>query len=247
MNLTDHVAFEEPEARTVASQLMGRLRTEILRGDLVPGSKLNLEELKTRFKVSLSPLREALSRLGADGLVQVEDQRGYWVAPISRADLAEVTRLRMELEGIALRESIALGGPEWEAEIVAAAEMLQGQGRDGPSRDVHAWETAHRRYHFTLLSACGMPLLLRFIANLHDLSDRYRRLFLLANPGDRDVLGEHQRIMDATLERQSDVAVALLRQHIQRTGDNVARALLASPEGPVKSRARKARQAQTAT
>ena len=239
MNLSEHLAFDEPEARTVASQLMRRLRTEILRGGLVPGSKLNLEELKTRFKDSLSPLREALSRLGAQGLVQVEDQRGYWVAPISPDDLGEVTRLRMELESIALREAIARGGPEWEAEIVAAAELLQRQAQDPLKRDVHAWEAAHRRYHFTLLSACGMPLLLRFIANLHDLSDRYRRLFLLANPNDRDVPGEHGRIMDATLERQGDVAVALLRQHIQRTGDNVARALLTSPQGTVVRRTRK--------
>jgi DNA-binding GntR family transcriptional regulator len=241
MNLPDRALFDEPEARTVASQLMGRLRTEILRGDLAPGAKLNLEELKTRFKVSLSPLREALSRLGADGLVQVEDQRGYWVAPISGDDLAEVTRLRMEFESLALREAIARGGPAWEAGVVAAWEALKSEAGDGAARDMPAWEAAHRRYHFTLLSACGMPLLLRFIANLHDLSDRYRRLFLLAHPGDRDVPGEHQRIMEAALERQPEVATALLRQHIQRTGDNVARALLAAPEHPGKIKVRKGR------
>jgi DNA-binding GntR family transcriptional regulator len=147
----------------------------------------------------------------------------------------------MELESLALREAIARGGPEWEAGVAVAWTALQDHADNGAVRDVPAWEAAHRRYHFTLLSACGMPLLLRFIANLHDLSDRYRRLFLLVHPGDRDVPGEHRRIMEAALERQPEVATALLRQHIQRTGDNVARALLTAPERPAAARARKVR------
>lgn len=219
------LAGEAGAGRTVASRLQARLRDDILRGALPPGAKLNLETLRSRFDVSLSPLREALSRLGAEGLVQSQDQLGYRVAPISPENLAEVTRLRMEFESLALREAIARGGADWRAELREAAEQLRAEAQRPGPRQVPAWEAAHRRFHFALLSACGMPMLLGFIATLHDLSDRYRRLFLQSNPGDRDVPQEHARILEAAMEGQADVACALLRQHIQRTGDNVARAL----------------------
>lgn len=209
----------------MTSQVARQIRDEILRGDLPPGSKLKLEDLRARLSVSLSPLREALSRLSAQGLVHAEDQKGYSVTPTSREDLSEVIRLRVELETLALREAIAQGDAEWEAEIVATSHLLQRVVRARTHRDVQAWETAHRRFHFALLAACNMPRLLRVIGNLHDLSDRYRRVFLQANPSDRDVPQEHQRIMEATLARESEVACALLRQHIVRTGENVSRAL----------------------
>jgi DNA-binding GntR family transcriptional regulator len=87
------------------------------------------------------------------------------------------------------------------------------------------WEKAHRAFHQSLLSACRMPLLLNFCTTLHDLSDRYRRLFLENHPIDRDVAEEHRNICDATLERRADQACALLRDHIERTGHMVLHAL----------------------
>jgi DNA-binding GntR family transcriptional regulator len=70
-----------------------------------------------------------------------------------------------------------------------------------------------------------MPLLLQFCTTLHDLSDRYRRLFLEKNPTDRDVQEEHIAIANATVTRQADKAADLLRQHIERTGTNVLKSL----------------------
>jgi DNA-binding GntR family transcriptional regulator len=79
-----------------------------------------------------------------------------------------------------------------------------------------------------------MPLLLNFCSTLHDLSDRYRRLFLENHPIDRDVAMEHRRICDATLERRPAQACSLLRDHIERTGRIVLRALIEKhvAEGP---------------
>jgi DNA-binding GntR family transcriptional regulator len=73
-----------------------------------------------------------------------------------------------------------------------------------------------------------MPLLLQFCTTLHDLSDRYRRLFLQKNPTDRDVQREHNAIADATVSRQGDKAAHLLRQHIERTGTNILKSLIKS-------------------
>ena len=75
---------------TLAGTLAERLREEITGGRLTPGTKLHLEDLKETFGVSLSPLREALSRLSGEGFVVMQGQRGYSVAPISEAVLRDV-------------------------------------------------------------------------------------------------------------------------------------------------------------
>jgi DNA-binding GntR family transcriptional regulator len=75
--------------------------------------------------------------------------------------------------------------------------------------------------------------LLNFCATLHDLSDRYRRLFLEDHPIDRDVAQEHREIADATLQRRADDACALLREHIERTGRLVRGALSTKAKGGV--------------
>jgi DNA-binding GntR family transcriptional regulator len=218
---------EEDSSRTLTAGITTRLRTLIASGEIAPGEKLRLDELRVKFGVSLSPLREALSRLGAEGfVVAMEGQRGYRVAPVSEHNLMEVTRLRAELETMALRESIARGDDRWEGEVVVRLHhltKLERASSGGPR--VEEWEKAHRAFHQSLFSACRMPLLLNFCATLHDLGDRYRRLFLEDNPIDRNVAEEHRSICDATLERRADQACALLKDHIERTGRLVLSAL----------------------
>lgn len=118
MQFFDNPYTESASAGTLASSLTARIKLAILRGDLPPHSKLRLDELRVQFGVSLSPLREALSRLSREGLIQVEDQRGYRVAPVSRHNLKELVRLRTEFECLALGEAIKNGDIEWEASLL---------------------------------------------------------------------------------------------------------------------------------
>lgn len=227
-------ALLEDDSRTLAAGIAVRLRTLIANGGIPPGEKLHLEDLRAKFGVSLSPLREALSRLSAEGFVVVlENQRGYRVAPVSEDNLREVTRLRAEFETLALRESIRLGGDGWESGIVARLHELSKVERTAAGdAKVETWERRHRAFHDALIAACGMPLLLNFCATLHDLGDRYRRLFLEHNPIDRDVAQEHRAISDAALGRRADEACALLRDHIERTGRMVAQSLTSARTSP---------------
>ena len=212
----------ETRKETIASRISGQLREAILRGALEPGQRINLDLIRGTFQVSLSPLREAMSRLVADGLVQFEDQRGYRVTPVSAANLEEVTRLRMDLESLALRYAIEAGDIDWESDVVGALHRLNRIGRDAARPEsVEAWEAAHAGFHLQLIRGCGMPLLLHFCTVLHNLNDRYRRIFLTSNPGDRSVRDEHQAIADAAVGRRADEACKLLRRHIERTGANV--------------------------
>jgi len=218
---------------TLASHIASLLRERIASGQFEPGAKLRLDELRASFGVSLSPLREALSRLCAEGFVAAEDQRGYRVVPVSQSNLDEVIRLRTEFESFALREAIQRGDDAWEGEVVAALHRLNKLERGQvDAQGVSQWEQLHCAFHRKLISACGMPLLLHFCATLHDLNDRYRRIFLTDNPIDRDVRQEHEDICQATLERRADDACRLLRGHIERTGANVLRVLgQARPDG----------------
>lgn len=207
---------------TLSTTLVEALRNAILGGELLPGSKLRLDELREHYDVSLSPLREALTRLVSDGLVVTTDKKGYRVAPVSADDFRQVTALRLNLEVMALAESIKRGDEKWEDALVATYHRLSRlEAVDRSGDKLPAWERAHRAFHITLFSACGMPLLLRFCNTLHDLGDRYRRLFLATNSPDRNVPAEHEAIFNAALDRDAERACEILRQHLSRTGANL--------------------------
>lgn len=230
-----HQSAHEWTAPTLATNIANQLRDLIADGRIPPGEKLHLEALRAQFGVSLSPLREALSRLSAEGFVVMENQRGYRVAPVSTQNLLEVTKLRCVLEPFALREAIQHGDDQWESEIVASIYRLTKLEKAKADGERAAeWESAHRDFHQTLLSACKMPILLQFCSTLHDLSDRYRRLFLERQPFDRDVPQEHADIYKAALERDADKACTLLRDHIERTGTNALNGLIKAPPVAVK-------------
>ena len=107
LSFGESLAGERP--RSLTSAVQERLRADILSTRLLPGQKLHIAGLAKQFSVSLAAVREALSRLVADGLVQASDQRGFRVSPVSPADLRDVTQTRIDIEGLALRRSIERG------------------------------------------------------------------------------------------------------------------------------------------
>jgi DNA-binding GntR family transcriptional regulator len=211
---------------TIASQLVDRLREAIVSGQFQAGSKINLAKARASFDVSLSPLREALARLIADGLVEFEDNRGYRVAPVSLSNLEEITNLREEFETYALREAMRAGNVEWEGDVMRALHRLNRTERDVTRPETfEQWEATHREFHLTLISGCGKPLLLRFCGVMLNLNDRYRRTFLTRTSGDRNVAMEHSEIAQGAVARDIDYACDKLREHIHRTGTNLRRHL----------------------
>ncbi|MCI4665978.1 MAG: GntR family transcriptional regulator [Neomegalonema sp.] len=211
---------------TLAGQLTETIRDQILTGALAPGEKINLEKMRASLEVSGSSLREAVTRLVADGLMTAEEQRGYNVAPVSLANLAEVTLLRMRLEPLALRLSIANGGLEWETAAMAALYRLNNtERRVDDAEALEAWEAAHNAFHIALIDRCDMPLLRQFLRTLMAMNDRYRRIFLETKRDQRDVAEEHATIAEAAVRHDADKAAALLEAHIERTGATLRKLL----------------------
>ena len=207
-------------AKTQSERMFERLRGDILACQLTPGSKLRINDIAGSSEVSLSVVREALSRLGAEGLVIAESQKGYRVAPLSTEDLLDLTEARVEIERLALRRSIARGELEWETNLVAAWDRLSKISErlpDDPSVLEH-WLAAHAGFHAALVAACGSNTLLQIRSQLYQKSERYRRYSGVVD-SERDILAEHRRIFEATIARDSQAAAAAIAEHLYLTAE----------------------------
>ena len=214
----DHTA-----AASKSSYVLARLRSDILSAKFKPNAKLYLKVLTASYDTSVAPVREALAVLAGAGLVVSESQRGFRVAPASRADFKDIAALRKLLELQALRMSIERGGDAWIMEIRRVhglfSKLSQKAGHDHPISD--AWETYHREFHFSLISECGSPAMLNFWSQLHDRFDRYRRITLPSGAYMAGTASDHDDIMEAVVERNIDRATALVSDHIQDITDIV--------------------------
>jgi GntR family transcriptional regulator, carbon starvation induced regulator len=205
------------------------LRRDIIDGKLQPSEKLRIDQLRETYGFGVSALREALSRLVSEGLVESEGQRGFWVAPISREELHDIMGTRMVLEVEALAQSIQHGSLEWESGVVAARHSLErietSMSSDTPDVVV-TWEHANRQFHMALIAGCPLQWLLRFNAALYDQWQRYRHRTVLRRPIPRTGLSpEHVEIVEATLARDGEKACAALRRHIANTSRTVEAAI----------------------
>jgi GntR family carbon starvation induced transcriptional regulator len=112
-------------AATQAEEAFDRLRQDILTVKFRPGERMHVVRLRTAYGLGATPLREALSKLSSLELVTAEGQRGFRVAPVSIANLLDITKTRAWVEGAALRVAIANGDRHWESQIMAAAHRLR--------------------------------------------------------------------------------------------------------------------------
>jgi GntR family transcriptional regulator, carbon starvation induced regulator len=207
------------DADTLTEIVRLSLRRDILSLVFAPGVHLTLRELKQRYGVGATPLREALWSLVGEGLIENEAQVGYRVADASRDRLAGLAGLRQHIEPWALGLAMSGADPTWQASVDAAyARLAPIDALVGDARAINPeWEAAHRGFHLALLAGCGMPAVLREVTHWQEETDRYRRLIsptlgdTVGNKGDHDVLYEAVRAGDTVF------AVATLERHIVDT------------------------------
>ena len=213
-----------PEApRSQTSAVYARVKADIVAARFSPGEKLRINDLAARLDVSPGAVREALSRLVPEGFVVSRDQRGFTVAPISLDDLLDLTRLRCDIEEIALRRAVAEGDAAWEASVLATAHRLRRTERvvdDAPNLD---WLARHETFHRALINGAGSPRLLALNAQLYQQLERYRLLAWKVDRA-REVDHEHQALVDAALDRDAAALVALACGHFEKTASLVVAA-----------------------
>jgi GntR family carbon starvation induced transcriptional regulator len=215
-------------SQTLNASVLAQLRSDIIACRLMPNERLRVEALRERYGMGFSPIREALMRLEAEGLVELEQNKGFRVSEVSRENLFDLMRTRIEIESIALRWSLEKGGVEWEADLLGAFHRLSRQTKIDPANPdaiSEAWSKEHADFHAALVAASGSPTLLSIRARLFEQAERYVALSIMSSGPLRDDVTEHKNLMRAALNREVDKAVELNRIHITRTLDKVATSL----------------------
>lgn len=210
---------DDQKSRTLAADVYDRLRDDIIWCRLMPGAALRFEALKEAYGASFTTLREALTALVADGLVGSEGQRGFRVAPVTRADLVDLTETRVLIERQAIRLAVEKGGDDWEVAASAAFHrmslVLQRHG--AKTSTTPEWKLVHGQFHEALVAACGSPTLLAIRDKLYQRAERYRSLSVLYGSRTDNKATEHKAILDAALGRNVERSQSLIDKHIRAT------------------------------
>ncbi|TKW65939.1 MAG: FCD domain-containing protein [Paracoccus denitrificans] len=219
----------EPDApeKTLSERAYRVIREDIVSGALAPSQKLKIDMLRQRYGLNAGPLREALSRLAGDNLVEVLGQRGFAVAPIYPRDAQEIGDLRKMLETEALARSIPRGDRTWEERLITAYHRLSRHevGRDQGIDELAAWELRNFEFHEATVAACDSLWLLRLREQLFRQHERYRRFSRIMSVTTRAIHDEHEALFEACIARDVARAQDVIASHIQRTTDAVTSAL----------------------
>lgn len=206
---------------SLTNQTYQRIYDMIIQGELKPGNKLKIEELRKTLGTGASPVREALSLLTSDQLVERIDQRGFRVSSISADNFNELFKTRCWLEEKALRESMKANDRQWEEQLILAHHRLKREPRTLPDSALTnpEWEKKHKAFHMAMFAACGSNILINICDQLYDQNIRYRfAAGAIAYPS-RDVSSEHDAIIEHILAHDPDKAVEELVSHYAKTGD----------------------------
>lgn len=192
-------------------------------GELPPGSRLRFADMCARYDTSVGVVREALSRIVEQGLARSEPQLGFSVAPVSSADLIELSEARCDIEALVFKYAVRNADLGWESSILAAHHTLERTPMRIDGRFNDDWATAHKNFHHTLLSGCPNRRLLNIALSLRDAAEFYRRATERpAGHGvDRDVAAEHAELLRAGLTRDEDLAVDAIVRHIRGATEHI--------------------------
>ena len=218
--MNESVRTLEEEGETLAERAAARLQSEILSGQIPPGSRLGVTALAAGYGIGATPIREGLSRLVSKGLIVAIGRRGFRVSEVSGSDLADITRLRVLIELEGLRLSLEKGGDAWETAILASLHRLRlfverhGErfGEGSPEFDA-----LHKGFHASLIAGCGSPRIRDAASSLYDQAYRYRRLMMneLTNP--ESFIASHEALAKAVISRNQPLAETYLKGHLEST------------------------------
>jgi DNA-binding GntR family transcriptional regulator len=190
------------------------LRERIVKGDILPGNRLQDVQLAGELGVSRTPIREALLRLEREGLVESDPNRGFFVAQLSRKEVLETYPIVWALECLALETAEPPTSPQIQAlrqineEMAATADPLHRQELDS-------------RWHQTLLESCPNERLKGFLAALKQIVRRYECVYMSDPDRVRRSVRDHAEILDSLVKRRRPLASRLLEGNWRAGMDSV--------------------------
>lgn len=217
MNSSEPIRARDGDA---GARIATRLREEILRGELVPGTRIRQEDVAERFGASRVPVREALRILEHEGLVTVVANSGAWVSRLTLTECEEIYQMRERLEPLLLRYS----APLLSADDFHTLEILAGRIKDSEG-DTDAFLQWDREFHLVSYVHAQTLQLGDLIGKLWNTTAPYRRAYVATwSHESRLIADEEHHLMIATL-RDGDIEEAerILAGHIRRTRRQLAR------------------------
>jgi DNA-binding GntR family transcriptional regulator len=225
--------------RPLTDVLCDSLREQILGGAVPPGAELRQEVLARQFGVSRVPIREAMSRLQAEGLIVLRPRRGFAVISLDIAEIIEIFELRMAVEQHALETASRLRSENDVREVEA---LLVGMETLNPAEgSMPAWLKLNRDFHARLVASANRSRLSSITSNLRDAVEPYIRLECYVTGEVEDASHEHREIFDAFKSRDSTRAGEIIRDHCLGSMNRLVKSLRERQMGAVHDRTRKPR------
>lgn len=211
--------LDHPNLPTRAYEVIKR---KIVNGEITPGTKLQEDRLAEELGISRTPVREALSRLAQEGLVEIIPRRGRYVVDLSLPDIIHLLEIREALEGMAARLATANITREALARMRA---YFEGRGKEIRRKDFEGYLQADMDFHDLLMKTSGNERLVQLMSTLYD-HIQMLRLRSVVLPGRAEAsLREHLSIIEALEKEDPDLAEERVREHIRNVKADVIKAL----------------------
>lgn len=219
-------AAAHTENGTIPDRIFSLLKEAIVEGNIAAGSKISEPELARAYGISRGPLREAIGRLEACGLVVRRPNIGARVVTLSSTQLLEIYHVREALEGMAAR----LAAQHMSDAEIADLRRLLEQHAEQIRRDVeHAYfqREGDLDFHYRIVKGSHNARMIELLCNdLYHLVRLYRYQFGMPSKRGPRAFVEHQHIVDAIERRDPEMAELMMRAHVRASRENVERLLV---------------------
>ena len=205
--------FDIQNHKPLREMVYEELKMQILKGSIIPGTRMMEVELAEEMGVSRTPIREAIRKLEKEGLVTIEPRRGAYASMISTEDMVEILEVRQDLEGLAAYFAASRMSDEQMAELKEVSNNYNEAVKRGKMEDMIKYDT---RFHHIIVESCRNKILVQMIEQLQELVLRFRYIYYDNFRRAENMPEEHEAIMAAISEGDADKARAAADIHIDR-------------------------------
>jgi DNA-binding GntR family transcriptional regulator len=205
--------FDIQNHKPLREMVYEELKMQILKGSIIPGTRMMEVKLAEEMGVSRTPIREAIRKLEKEGLVTIEPRRGAYASMISTEDMVEILEVRQDLEGLAAYFAADRMTDEKMEELREVSNSYNEAVKSGKMEDMIKYDT---RFHHIIVESCRNKILVQMIEQLQELVLRFRYIYYDNFRRAENMPDEHEAIVAAISEGNADKALAAADIHIDR-------------------------------